>query len=180
MGRHRLVAVTALPLILIVAACTGGGATPTPAAASAAPSAAPSAAASEAASPAEAASPGQSESAETYEVKVATGTVGGAQVSFLTGEDGKTLYVFAKDTANAGTSACGAGACADNWPAFTVDDKDQLKAGSGVTGTLDVFTRADGKLQVTYKGLPLYYFAGDTKAGDTNGSAIKNWGVATP
>ena len=81
---------------------------------------------------------------------------------------------------NSGKSACGAGPCLDNWPAFTVDDASQLKADSGVSGKLDVITRDDGTKQVTYNGQPLYYFAGDTAAGTTNGAAIPNWGVANP
>jgi len=191
MGRHRLAGLAgALPLMIVLAACSGTAATPSPtaaapsAAASPSEAASPSAAASPsvAASPSEAASPSQSESAEaeTYEVKVASGTVKGATAKFLTGEDGKTLYVFAKDTANSGKSACGPGVCLDNWPPFKVDDKSQLKADSGVTGKLDVITRDDGTKQVTYNGMPLYYFAGDSGAGMTNGAAIANWSVAAP
>jgi predicted lipoprotein with Yx(FWY)xxD motif len=170
--------------MIVLAACSGTASTPSPtAAATEAPSA--EASPSEAASPAaasEAASPSGSEAAaaETYEVKVASGTVKGTTASFLTGEDGKTLYVFAKDTANSGKSACGAGVCLDNWPPFKVDDASQLKADSGVTGKLAVITRDDGSKQVTYNGKPLYYFAGDTGAGMTNGAAIANWSVAAP
>jgi predicted lipoprotein with Yx(FWY)xxD motif len=35
-------------------------------------------------------------------------------------------------------------------------------------------------MQVTYKGQPLYFFAGDKAAGDTNGATIPKWGVAHP
>jgi hypothetical protein len=88
----------ALPLILVLAACTSGAsATPSPTTAAVPSAAAPST--GTAASPSSEASPGESESAETYEVKVAQATIGGASVSFLTGEDGKTLYVFKKDVA---------------------------------------------------------------------------------
>ena len=112
--------------------------------------------------------------AETYEVKVATGAPG----RFLTGEDGKTLYTFKNDTA--GKSTCTAD-CATAWPPFTVESKDQLKAGSGVTGALDVIARDDGTMQVTYKGAPLYYYSGDKKAGDTNGQGLLGkWFVANP
>jgi predicted lipoprotein with Yx(FWY)xxD motif len=176
LGRHRAIGASALPLILLLAACTssGGGATVAPSVA--APSTAPSAEASTAAgSPA---AGGSAATSESYEIKVAPGS--GSVTNYLTGQDGKTLYLFGKDTANSGKSACGAGPCLDNWPPFTVDDKSQLKADSGVTGALDVITRDDGSKQVTYKGLPLYYFAGDQKAGDTNGAAIPNWSVAKP
>jgi len=182
MTHHRLLRLSgAVPLILLLAACTSGaGATPSTAAAPSVAAASQPAASSEAANPSGEASPGESESAETYEVKVGQATVNGASVSFLTGEDGKTLYLFKKDVANSGKSACGAGACSDNWPAFTVDDASQLKADSGVSGKLDIITRDDGTKQVTYNGLPLYYFAGDTAAGMANGAAIANWGVAAP
>ena len=146
---------------VVAAACsssTGGS----PAASAAAPSAAaPSAAASGA-------------TGSVYTVAVATGPLG----SFLTGEDGKTLYVFTADSAN--TSTC-PGQCASNWPAFTLDTGESVKAGDGVTGALTTFARSDGKMQVAINGLPLYYFAKDTKAGDTNGEGIGGkWFVANP
>lgn len=176
MGRLRIAA-GALPLILILAACSSA-ATPTPVAPSVAASqpaasqpAASQPAASEAASPSESAA-----AAEVYEVKVASGAPG----NFLTGEDGKTLYTFKNDTVGSGKSTC-SGGCAGTWPPFTVESKDQLKADSGVTGALDVITRDDGTMQVTYKGAPLYYYAGDTKAGDTNGQGFAGkWFVAAP
>ncbi len=36
--------------------------------------------------------------------------------------------------------------------------------------------RADGTAQVTHDGRPLYYFAHDTAAGQTNGEGIKGFG----
>lgn len=178
MGRSRLEA-AAVPLILILAACSAG-ATPSPVTPSAAPSQAgastppastPPASTRSDASPSEAAS-------ETYDLKVAAGS--GAVTNYLTAEDGKTLYLFGKDVADSGKSACAAGPCRDNWPPFTVDSLDEVKPDRAVTGKLALITRDDGTTQVTYKGLPLYYFAGDKAAGDTNGSAIPNWGVAKP
>ena len=112
---------------------------------------------------------------ETYTIAVASSTLG----KFLTGEDGRTLYTFKADTAN--TSNCTTGTCADNWPALFVDDSDTLTAGTGVTGELTTFTRSDGKKQAAYNGAPLYYFVGDSKAGDTNGQGVANkWYVAAP
>jgi len=178
MGRSRLAAAAA-PLLLILAACSSG-ATPTPAAPSVAPTQAaastppastPPASTGTGASPSEAAS-------ETYDLKVAAGS--GSVTNYLTAEDGKTLYVFANDVADSGKSTCGAGPCLDNWPPFTVSSLDEVKPDSGVTGKLALITRDDGTKQVTYKGQPLYYFAGDKAAGDTNGATIPKWGVAKP
>ena len=53
----------------------------------------------------------------SYPLKIASGTIGGATVSFLTGADGKTLYTFKKDAADSGKSACNGG-CADELAAL--------------------------------------------------------------
>ena len=92
---------------------------------------------------------------EVYTVNAVTTDLG----TFLTGEDGKTLYYFANDTAP-GASAC-EGDCITNWPLFLLDEDETLEAGEGVTGVLTTFPRADGSMQVSYDGRPLYYFAGD-------------------
>jgi len=107
-------------------------------------------------------------------VAVANGAVG----AFLTGPNGMTLYTFAADSAN--TTAC-TGACATKWPPFVLQGTATVKAGDGVTGTLATFARPDGAMQVTYNGIPLYYYSGDTKAGDTNGQGLfGKWFVASP
>lgn len=111
---------------------------------------------------------------EVYTVDAATTTDLG---TFLTGEDGKTLYYFANDTAP-GASSC-EGDCVTNWPLFTLEEGETLAAGAGVTGVLATFPRADGTMQVSYDGRPLYYFAGDAAAGDTNGQGRGDvWYVA--
>ena len=112
--------------------------------------------------------------AESYVVNAASGSVG----AYLTGKDGRTLYTFKPDSSN--TSTC-TGGCAGSWPPFVVDDGDTLTAGAGVSGKLTTFARPDGSMQVAYNGAPLYYFASDAKAGDTNGQgAGGKWFVAAP
>ena len=75
-------------------------------------------------------------------------------------KDGKTLYTFDKDAA--GKSNCNGG-CAAAWPPFIV-------ANSALAGgDFSVTKRDDGASQWAYKGKPLYFFAGDAKAGDANG-----------
>lgn len=116
---------------------------------------------------------GDAPAEEVYTVNAATTDLG----TFLTGEDGLTLYYFAKDTAP-GVSAC-EGQCVTNWPLFSVDADETVAAGAGVTGVLATFIRADGTVQVAYDGRPLYYFAGDQAAGDVNGQGVGDvWYVA--
>jgi D-xylose transport system substrate-binding protein len=98
--------------------------------------------------------------------------------NILTDANGKTLYIFLND--KAGVSNC-TGACLAKWPAFSAAQGATPTAGSGVTGTLGTITRSDGTVQVTINQMPLYYFGGDTKPGDTNGQGIGNvWYVVGP
>jgi predicted lipoprotein with Yx(FWY)xxD motif len=111
--------------------------------------------------------------AEHHAVKVAKKDGVG---SYLTDIKGMTLYTFKKDSP--GKSAC-EGPCVDNWPLYyqeAVGPKDGLDAKD--FGTI---TRADGKKQTTYKGMPLYYFIKDAKPGDTMGQGLKDaWYAAAP
>jgi predicted lipoprotein with Yx(FWY)xxD motif len=176
MTRLRLAG--ALPIILVLAAAcsSGGGATPSPSTAASIQPPGTGASPSAAGSPSDAASPSATAEDE-YELKVAAGS--GSVTNFLTGEDGRTLYIFKKDTADSGKSVCN-GECATNWPPLEVDELDEVKPDSGATGKLSLITRDDGTTQLAYNGLPLYYFAGDAAPGDTNGASIPNWAVATP
>jgi predicted lipoprotein with Yx(FWY)xxD motif len=74
---------------------------------------------------------------------------------------GFVLYAFTRDPR--GRSAC-SGACAAAWPPYIV--RSRIRAGAGTRGALLGTTRrADGKLQVTYAGRPLYYYVGDRRPG---------------
>jgi predicted lipoprotein with Yx(FWY)xxD motif len=93
---------------------------------------------------------------------------------FLTDASGRTLYFFSKDAA--GTSAC-SDTCLVKWPAFyagTVIAPAPLQAAD-----FGFVARTDGTLQSSYKGRPLYYFAGDSAPGTTKGHGVGNsWSVA--
>jgi len=48
-------------------------------------------------------------------------------------------------------------------------------------GAIATTTRTDGSLQVTYNGMPLYYWASDQKPGDTTGQNVGGvWFVVNP
>ena len=82
--------------------------------------------------------------------------------------NGRSLYTFLSDVAGSGQSACNAG-CIGEWPPLTVSPGSTPVAGPGVAGQLGTIRRADGRTQVTFNGLPLYFFAGDTAAGQLRG-----------
>lgn len=97
--------------------------------------------------------------------------------TFLTGRDGLTIYYFSRDTAP-GVSVC-EGDCLAAWPPVTVRPGNGVAAGDGVTGVLGLITATDGSTQVTYDGRPLYYWQGDTEAGQTTGHGVNDvWWVA--
>ena len=92
--------------------------------------------------------------------------------------DGRTVYVFDKDTAGSGTSAC-TGPCLAKWP--PVQATSGSPTGSGVTGQLGTIKRDDGTEQVTLAGMPLYLYSGDSHAGDVTGQAVGGtWWVVSP
>lgn len=171
MRRAGRATVAMVALAAVVAACSNAGTTAGPT------TAAPVTAAPVTAGPATAApatvAPTTAAAALTIEVKQ-DATLG----AFVTGKDGMTLYLFTADSG--GASAC-SGDCAAAWPPLTVASASDVAAGIGVTGTLGTITRADGKLQVTLGGLPLYYYSGDKAAGDTTGQGLfDKWYLVTP
>ena len=98
--------------------------------------------------------------------------------TYLVASNGMTLYEYAKDTA--GVSNC-SGACATNWPPYAPAAAGSLAGGTGVTGAIATLTRADGSLQVTYNGHPLYFWGKDAKPGDTLGQGVLGaWSVVKP
>ena len=123
------------------------------------------------ASPGSAPAAGSSASASATETVITTHA--GSAGAFLTDGSGRTVYLWAKDPTN--MSEC-SGACAQAWP--PVPATGTLTATGGVQASdLGTITRSDGTKQVTYDGHPLYYFVGDSAAGQTNGQGSDNFGA---
>jgi predicted lipoprotein with Yx(FWY)xxD motif len=87
-----------------------------------------------------------------------------------------TVYTFNSDSP--GVSNCNGG-CAAIWPPMSIASGTTPTGGPGVTGQLGTITRGDGSMQVTYKGLPLYFFHSDSKPGDTKGN-YAGWSLVKP
>ena len=92
----------------------------------------------------------------------------------LVDSQGRTLYLFAKDT---GTQSECTGACASAWPPLQATGNPTV--GGGADASLVATTmRSDGSPQVTYAGHPLYLFSGDQNPGDTNGEGVVAYGAS--
>lgn len=88
-----------------------------------------------------------------------------AKGMYMTDEKGMTLYTYDKDAK--GVSNC-SGACLVKWPAYGPGSTTMTNLPADVTE----ITRTDGTKQYAWKGMPLYYFAQDTKAGDVLGDGV--------
>jgi predicted lipoprotein with Yx(FWY)xxD motif len=136
-------------LVLLAAACSGGGSGGGLYGGNATPSSAP---------------------ASGAVVDLRGSTLG----QILVDGQGRTLYLFEADKTSKPT--CN-GACASAWPPFLSNGTP--KAGTGVTaGLVASSPRGDGGgAQVTYHGHPLYYYAGDSRPGDTAGQGLNQFGA---
>jgi predicted lipoprotein with Yx(FWY)xxD motif len=118
-----------------------------------------------------------SQSATAPGVATVTSAAIGGRSLLVAASNGRTLYQFSQDQAGSGTSAC-MGGCSSTWPPFTVP-AGTTPAAPGIAGQWGTITRTDGSgTQVTYNGRPLYFFSGDSKAGDTNGN-YPGWSSVT-
>jgi len=157
--------------VALLAACSSSS---TPAASGATASAAPSSAAPAAPASTAPAAPSPAAQGSTLALKTAKGKAG----IWLTNSAGRALYLYTKDKGT--TSEC-YGACAKAWPPLTTTGKVTISGKFTVPKDLGVTTRTDGTKQVTYGGHPLYYFAGDSAAGQTKGQGLENvWFLIGP
>ncbi|HSR24752.1 MAG TPA: hypothetical protein VLW53_14450 [Candidatus Eisenbacteria bacterium] len=148
--RRSAAVAAALALVGLVAAGCGGGSSST---------------SSTATTPAASASTSAGGAALTVQTR--SGSLG----TYLTDGNGRTLYLLTADQGS--TSTC-SGGCASVWPPLLASGT--VKAGAGASsGQLTSATGPNGK-QVTYAGHPLYYYTGDSKAGDVNGQGISSYG----
>jgi predicted lipoprotein with Yx(FWY)xxD motif len=77
--------------------------------------------------------------------------------------DGRNFVLYAFTHDRHGRSTC-SGGCAKAWPPYLV--RRRPRAGSGSKASLvGAVRRADGRLQATYAGHPLYYYVGDRNPG---------------
>jgi len=97
--------------------------------------------------------------------------------SYLVSSSGRTLYYFGVDLPGVGGAApisnC-EGSCLAIWPVFHVDSP-SLAAGLSASDFGEL-VRADGSKQTTFKGWPLYLYVGDSRAGDTKGDNLNDFG----
>jgi predicted lipoprotein with Yx(FWY)xxD motif len=91
----------------------------------------------------------------------------------LVDAQGRTLYLFQNDTGPAST--CN-GSCASYWPPVPVTGQPHA-SGKAAATWIGVVSRSDGKRQLTYAGHPLYYYVGDSKAGQANGQGLNQFGA---
>jgi predicted lipoprotein with Yx(FWY)xxD motif len=157
----------AMPLALILGACSGGGASTAPSIAPSAeaPSVAPSVEPSEAPSVAPATeAPSEAPAAATI------GLAENALGQILVDAEGKTLYGFTVDAD--GVSAC-YDDCATAWPPLLAEG--EATVGEGLDAALlTTVDRTDGTKQLKYGDWPLYYFAADAAAGDATGQGLND------
>ncbi|MHA7198424.1 COG4315 family predicted lipoprotein [Arthrobacter alkaliphilus] len=162
---------TGLGILALAIALTGCGGSPgTSSTSSGATSPGPAASSSASSS----ASGTTSSSASAAELKTASSSVGDRVVA----ANGKTVYVFTKDVKGSGKSAC-TGGCAASWPAVTTTSA--TPAVDGVGGTIGTIPTADGKMQITINGMPIYFYSKDEDSGDTYGQGVGGvWFMVSP
>lgn len=159
-------------LVLVIAAC-GGGATASPSSPAAAITPSPAASVAATEQPTASASEAPTGSGDAT-VMVADSEHG----QILVDGEGRTLYLFTPDE-ETGEPTC-YDDCAAAWPPLLAEG--EITVGEGLDDSdLSTATRTDGGEQVKVGDWPLYYFANDAAAGDTNGQGLNGvWFVVSP
>lgn len=150
--RHLLkLSLPALAASLLLAACGSSSSSNTTSSAAGTQAAAPT-----------------SNSSSSPVVKTASGSLG----TILVDSQGMTLYHLSGE--QNGKFICTSTACLGVWHPLIAPSSG---APSGEVDSLGTVKRPEGTVQVTYKGTPLYTFAQDKQAGETNGQGIKDVGT---
>ncbi|MFH5878887.1 hypothetical protein [Arthrobacter sp. NA-172] len=158
-----------LALAFALTACGGSAGTSTSSSAAAPSPSASSSSSSSAPSPS-----ASSAAAAPAELKTATSGAGQRVVA----ANGKSVYFFTKDVKGSGKSAC-TGGCATTWPAVTTTAA--TPAVEGVGGTIGTIPTADGKMQITINGMPIYFYSKDEDSSDTYGQGVGGvWYLVSP
>ena len=91
--------------------------------------------------------------------------------TILVNSKGRSLYSLSVE--RPGRFICKTSACLSLWTPLTV------RKGTKPTGVAGLGTvkRPDGKIQVAFRGAPLYMFSQDMKRGDVKGNGFKDVGV---
>jgi len=90
---------------------------------------------------------------------------------------GLTLYHMKPETN--GQIKC-TGSCTSTWAPLLASGGTAPTAPAGVSGTFGTVKRPDGGEQVTFDGMPLYTFSGDTGPGEANGQGLEGiWFAVT-
>ncbi|MBC7517694.1 MAG: hypothetical protein H7248_02235 [Microbacteriaceae bacterium] len=91
---------------------------------------------------------------------------------------GMTAYVFDNDVPGSGASMC-TGACGMVWPAVVASSA--MPKVTGVMGTVGTIPGANGTMQLTINGMPLYTFTKDMAPMDAKGQGVKGvWHALAP
>ncbi|WP_156727947.1 COG4315 family predicted lipoprotein [Streptomyces apocyni] len=198
----------AVPLVLVLAACGGGGsdtaatgsgvdASPPVSAPPTAPPDSPPA--TEAHAPGHESEPDPESDSDATEESASTGASGGQDttpatppsapptiaVKAVNSDLGRILTdqsgrtLYGFTKDKAGSSNCDAD-CIAVWPALVSPSK--ISAGQGVQNTLlDQTAQGTGLVQAVYGDWPLYYYVGDTAPGDVNGQGLdEEWFAVSP
>lgn len=165
MKKHLSIGLSAFALAALLSGCGGGATTTTPTSAAPATSA-----------PAETSAPATSAPASMAAAALSVGQSKAGQI--VVADQGLSVYFFTKNTKDSGNSAC-TGACLTSWPPVT--STTATPTVNGVTGKIGTIPTADGKMQVTINGMPIYYYSKDQTAGDITGQGVGGvWYLVSP
>lgn len=94
--------------------------------------------------------------------------------SALTDQNGRTLYLFEKDSTKPPASKCVDDDCVEKWPPLLTEPGVEVQVEGVDPDLVGTVKRPDGSTQVTVGNWPVYLFAEDTEPGQTKGHGVGN------